>query len=121
MNTDRTSRIPYTSVPDNCIFDCSAIYDFMRLTDEMVHTIISLAEELVRWCQALVKYLPPGQAEGLQLNILDSLSHDFKGNQAYDLYVSILRGGHDPQHDEEYLKRMRRLINGTDETSITYL
>ena len=31
----------------------------MRLTNEMVHTIISLEEELVRWRQVLIKYLPP--------------------------------------------------------------
>lgn len=121
MNTDKISNIPSAQVPDDCIFDCPTIYHFMRLTDEMVHAIIRLEEELIRWRQALVKYLPPDRAEGLQLDILDNLSRDFEGNQAYDLYVSILRGGHDPQHDEDHLKRMRRLINGTDETSITDL
>ena len=29
--------------------------------------------------------------------------------------------GIDPQQEKEKLARMRRLVNGTDETSITYL
>lgn len=44
---------------EDCFYDCKAVHDFMRLTDEMVHTIIGLEEELVRWRQALIKYLPP--------------------------------------------------------------
>lgn len=40
--------------PEDCFYDCKAVHDFMRLTDEMVHTIIGLEEELVRWRQALV-------------------------------------------------------------------
>lgn len=38
-----------------------------------------------------------------------------------DLYVSMVCNGIDPQQEKEKLARMRRLVNGTDETSITYL
>ena len=80
-----------------------------------------LEEELVRWRQAHIKYLPPKWAEGLRSDILNNISRDFEGDPAYDLYVSMVCNGHDPQQEEENLARMRRLVNGTDETSITYL
>jgi hypothetical protein len=32
-----------------------------------------------------------------------------------------MKGGVDPQQEQSKCDRMRRLINGTDETSITYL
>lgn len=44
-------------------YGCKTVHDFMRLTDEMVHTIIGLEEELVRWRQVLIKYLPPEWAD----------------------------------------------------------
>ena len=37
--------------PEDCFYSCKTMHDFMRLTDEMVHTIIGLEEELVRWRQ----------------------------------------------------------------------
>ena len=40
-----------------CLHDCPTVYDFLKLTDEMIKTIIELDEELVRWRQALIKYL----------------------------------------------------------------
>ena len=40
--------------PEDCFYSCRTVHDFMRLTDEMVHTIIGLEEELVRWSQALI-------------------------------------------------------------------
>ena len=46
-----------------CLSDCSTVYDFLKLTDELVKTIIELDEELIRWRQALIKYLPPEWAE----------------------------------------------------------
>ena len=39
--------------PEDCFYGCRTVHDFMRLTDEMVHTIIGLEEELVRWRQVL--------------------------------------------------------------------
>ncbi len=38
------------------LHDCPAIYDYLKLTGEMIKTIICL-EELVRWRQVLIKYL----------------------------------------------------------------
>ena len=100
--------------PEDCFYSCRTVHDFMRLTDEMVHTIIGLEEELVRWRQALIKYLPPE-------DILNNIARDFEGDPAYDLYVSMVCNGIDPQQEKEKLARMKRLVNGTDETSITYL
>ena len=31
--------------PEDCFYSCRTVHDFMRLTDEMVHTIIGLEEE----------------------------------------------------------------------------
>lgn len=105
----------------DCFDGCSKIYDFMKLTDEMTSTIIDLEEELVRWRQALTKYLPKEWAEGLQQDILCNLSQDFEGDPAYDMYVSWMKGGTDPQQDEERIKRLYRIAHGTDETTIDYL
>ncbi len=104
-----------------CFDSCSTIYDFMKLTDEMTSTIINLEEELVRWRQALIKYLPERWAKGLQEDILCNLSRDFDGDPAYDIYVNWMKGGHDPQQDEERIKRLYRIAHGTDETTIDYL
>lgn len=105
---------------EDCRDSCASIHEFLRLTDEMVETIIDLEDELVRWRQALIKYLPPGWAQGLQSDILNNLSRDFAGDPAYDFYVSTWRGL-DPQQDEERSYRLFRLTRGIDETSITYL
>jgi hypothetical protein len=108
-------------MPGDCRTDCQTVYDFMRLTDEMVNTIIDLDEEIIRWRQALIKYLPDEWADGLQQDILDNLSRDFEGEPAYDLYVSWARGGVDPQQEQSRLDRIQRLVKGTDKTSIKYL
>ena len=107
--------------PEDCFYSCRTVHDFMRLTDEMVHTIIGLEEELVRWRQVLIKYLPPEWADGLRSDILTTLSRDFAGAPAYALYVRMVCHGIDHTPEEAHLDRMRRLVNGTDETSITYL
>jgi len=106
---------------DDCPNGCKTVYEYMLLTDEMIHTILDLEEELVRWRQALIKYLPKEWAEGLRQDIFNNLSRDFEGEEAYDMYVSYMRNGNDPQHDDEHLERMYRLADGTDETSIDYL
>lgn len=105
---------------ENCIYNCTTIDDFLDLTDEMIETIIDLEDELVRWRQALIKYLPKDWAEGLRQDIFNSLSRDFEGEPAYDLYVQLRRES-DPQQDEQRIRRLYRLADGTDETSITYL
>jgi hypothetical protein len=106
---------------EDCSLTCKTVDEFLHLTDEMITTIIDLEEELLRWRQALIKYLPEDLAEGLQMDILDNLSRDFEGDPAYDLYVYLRRGGVDPQQDKERLDRMYRLTKGTDKTSIHYL
>jgi hypothetical protein len=106
---------------DECFNDCKTVYDFMKLTNEMVEIIIELGEELVRWRQALIKYLPPELAAGLREDIFNNLSRDFEGDPAYDLYVKLACSGLDPQQDDSKIDRLYRLANGTDETSITYL
>lgn len=105
----------------DCLHDCPMVSDFLKLTDEMVKTIIGLDEELVRWRQALIKYLPPEWAEGLRQDIFNNTSRCFEGEPAYDLYVKLVCGGVDPQQADSLTDRMHRLANGTDETSITYL
>lgn len=106
---------------DECIRDCDTVDSFLKLTDEMVKTILDLEEELVRWRQALIKYLPPELAEGLQQDIFNNISRDFEGEPAYDLYVRLVCEGQDPQQEDSRLARMHRLAKGTDGTSITYL
>ena len=105
---------------ESCIYSCQTIDGFLDLTDELIETIISLEDELVRWRQALKKYLPKEWAEGLRQDIFNNLSRDFEGDPAYDLYVTLKRGM-DPQQDEERIQRLYRLANGTDDTSINYL
>ena len=104
-----------------CINDCPTIYEFLKFTDELVKTIIDLDEELIRWRQALIKYLPHEWAEGLKQDILNNTSRDFEGEPAYDLYVKLVRNGIDPQQAGSRIERIQRLIKGIDETSITYL
>ena len=104
-----------------CISDCDTVCRFLKLTDEMVKTILELDEELIRWRQALIKYLPSEWADGLQQDIFNNTSRCFEGEPAYDLYVNWMCGGVDPQQEDSQTDRMHRLANGTDETSITYL
>ena len=105
---------------EDCLYSCPTIDDFLHLTNEMIETIVDLEEELVRWRQALIKYLPERWAKGLRMDIFNNFSRDFEGDSAYDLYVK-LNGGIDPQHDRKRIKRLYRLADGTDDTSITYL
>ena len=123
MNSDRITHHSHVTKQPSCgdIYDCPDVYNFLRLTDELIHTILELEEEVIRWRQALIKYLPPDWAEGLRQDILCNLSRDFEGEAAYHFYANSLCGGKDPQQDKARLARLRRLMNGTDETSITYL
>ena len=109
-----------TTCEDPCEYSCRTVDDFLRLTDEMVDAILGLEEEVVRWRQALIKYLPDEWADGLRSDIFSNLSRDFCGDPAYDLYVK-LKSGKDPQQDKERAARLSRLAEGTDETSIKYL
>ena len=110
----------YEDYPEPCECNCKTVDDFCRLTDEMIETIIDLEDELVRWRQALIKYLPERWAEGLRMDIFCNLSRDFEGDPAYDFYVNQ-RQGNDPQRNKERTDRLYRLAKGTDETTIDYL
>ena len=96
-----------------------SVNDFLQLTDDMMQDILTLNEELVRWRQALLKYLPKEQAECVRYDIFDNTARSYAGNPAYDLYVR--EHGSDPQQSKEHSELMMRLANGTDETSINYL
>lgn len=106
---------------DSCISDCETIYDFLKLTNELMNTIMDLEDEVIRWRQVLIKYLPDDWAEGLRQDIMCNLSRDFEGDPAYDLYVKWFCDNVDPQHDQAGIDRKYRLANGTDETSIDYI
>ena len=103
-----------------CAYNCPTVDDFLSPTAELMETILSLEEDLVRWRQALIKYLPKEWAEGLRQDIFNNLSRDFEGDPAYDLYVNMNQGM-DPQQSEERRARLYRLADGIDDTSITYL
>ena len=111
--------LPAEDYIEDCKYSCSTIDDFIKLTDDMMADMLHLEEELVRWRQALIKYLPKDWAEGLRQDIFDGTPRDYAGDPAYDLYVQAR--GVDPQQTKEHHKLMRRLADGTDETSITYL
>lgn len=106
---------------DQCSI-CSDITDFLSLTDAMVDEINELRAEVVRWRQALIKHLSPRWADGLRQDILSNLYHnDYEDYDAYKFYVERYHRGEDPMDNKKLSKRMRRLIEGKDETSITYL
>ena len=92
-----------------CSGDCDTVCSFLKLTDEMIKTILELDEELIRWRQTLIKYLPPEWAEDLQQDIFNNISRDFEGDPAYDLYVRLACGGQDPQQEASRIARLHRL------------
>ena len=101
---------------------CSDISDFLRLTDAMVYEINELRAEVVRWRQVLIKYLSPRWADGLRQDILSNLYlNDYEDYDAYNFYVERYYRGENPMDNKKLSKRMRRLIEGKDKTSITYL
>ena len=114
-----TPEIPPMDYEEPCELHCGTVDDFLRLTDAMISDIISLEEELVRWRQVLIKYLPERWADGLRQDIFCNMARAYEGDPAYDLYVQCR--GFDPQQFWEHAEYMQRLANGTDETSITYL
>lgn len=106
---------------EECANGCPTLYEFLKLTHELMDTIADLEDDLIRWRQVLIKYLPDDWAEGLRQDIMCGLAPGFEGNPAYDLYVSYFCNGLDPQKDPDGVRRRERLANGTDETSIDYI
>jgi hypothetical protein len=101
-----------------CEDECSRIADFCSLVHSLVLDINSLEEEIVRWRQALIKYLPNQEAEGLQSDIFSNLAGDFSADEAYLFYIERLCNGHDPMQNDEHVNRMIRLRDGTDDTTL---
>lgn len=66
--------------------DCTYVDDLCRLIHSLVRDINHLAEEVVRWRQALVKYLPKQWAQGLQSDIFDNLAAWHGVYPAYEAY-----------------------------------
>lgn len=101
---------------------CSDIHEFLKLTNAMVYEINELRAEVVRWRQALIKHLPPEQADGLRQDIFDSIYvNDYDDFYAYNYFVKRCCNGIDPFDNPEHAELMTRLRKGTDKTSITYL
>ena len=131
MNTLNTSPYPLCAHSCDCCPDpeCTCrdcltlgtVHDFLLLTDAMSEEILLLEEEVVRWRQAIMKYLSPEWADGLEQDIFSNLSRRFYDFKAYELFSESFYNGTDPMESKEHLDRMYRLKNGTDDTSITYL
>ncbi len=100
---------------------CPDISDFFELTDAMVKEINHLREEVVRWRQVLIKYLPPDWADGLRQDIYDNVYCSFEDYDAYSKFINAYYSGMDPFDNEEHSALMKRLCDGSDETSITYI
>jgi hypothetical protein len=102
-----------------CEDECSRITDFCRLVHSLVQEINGLEEEIIRWRQALIKYLPPQESEGLRSDIFSNLAGDYSADEAYQFYIGWLCNGQDPMGIDEHVDRMLRLRDGTDDTTIT--
>lgn len=110
--------------PECCCRDCltdGTVHDFLLLTDAMIEEILLLEEEIVRWRQAIMKYLSPEWADGLDQDIFSNLSRNFADFGAYKLFMDSCYKGHDPMESKKHTDKMWRLKKGTDDTSITYL
>lgn len=100
---------------------CSSIIDYNHLTYEMIEEIKYLRAEVIRWRQALIKYLPPDWADGLRQDIYNNIYQHFDDLDAYRYYVSTCCNGVDPFDNKEQSAFLARLMDGTDETSIKYI
>ena len=123
MNSDKTTHHNYvTEQPAcGCIYDCPDVYNFLRLTDELIHTILEREEEIIRCARRLSNIFHLTGRKGFARTSCAISPAILKEKPAYDFYVNYLCGDKEPQQDKARLARLRRLMNGTDETSITYL
>ena len=120
MNNDKTSIINseediYSSY--DCE-NCNELADCYILIDSLVQDILTLEEEMVRWRQALLKYLPPLDAQNLLSDIFDNLACRNIDSEAYQKYIKLAGYKEDPMESEEHTELLWRLRNGTDETSV---
>ena len=100
---------------------CSTIDDYDILIYHMVEEIKFLQADIVRWRQAIIKYLSPEWADGLRQDIFDNIFRSFEDYDAYKLFINRCCNGSDPLEDKKHSALLRRLKDGTDETSIDYL
>ena len=88
---------------------------------EMIEEIKYLRAEVIRWRQALIKHLSPGWADGLRQDIFDNIFPHFEDYDAYQWFVKNCCNGIDPFDNPEQSAFLKRLKDGTDDTSINYL
>ena len=100
---------------------CYSIREYNLLTLEMIEEIKYLRAEVIRWRQALIKHLSPEWAEGLRQDIFDNICPHFEDYDAYQWFVKNCCNGIDPFDNPEQSALLKRLKDGTDETSINYL
>ncbi|MBQ1406621.1 MAG: potassium channel protein [Eubacterium sp.] len=109
----------------NCYDDTTPeyylLYDYIRLVRALIEEINDTRDDVLRWRQAIIKYLPERWAEGLRCDMLSNLCRNFEDFDAYKHYMNSYCGGVDPLDNEGVCQRVHRLITGTDETSINYL
>ena len=121
MNNNKTSII--NSEEDaymllNDCDQCNELSDCYILIDSLVQDILTLEEEMVRWRQALLKYLPPLDAQNLMSDIFDNLACRNIDSEAYQKSIKLAGYKEDPMESEEHTELLWRLRNGTDETSV---
>ncbi len=107
--------------PGNYCSECYYLAEYAKLTNAMIEEIKFLRADIVRWRQALIKYLPPRWADGLRQDIFSNIFYSFEDYDAYQDFVKDYCNGEDPLDNEEDSAFLQRLKDGTDETSITYL
>lgn len=104
---------------DYCTEPCHELVDSYLLIDSLVQDILSLEEEMVRWRQALLKYLLPIDAQNLKSDIYDNLARRYYDNACYQSYIKRAYNGVDPMESKEHCQMLKRLRDGIDETSVT--
>lgn len=102
-----------------CTEPCQDITDCYMLIDSLVKDILTLEEEMVRWRQALLKHLSPIDAQNLKSDIYDNLARRYYDNECYQTYIKRAYDGVDPMESDAHCQRLRRLRDGSDETSVT--
>ena len=66
---------------------CYSIREYNLLTLEMIEEIKFLRAEVIRWRQALIKYLSSDWADGLRQDIFDNVFPRFEDYDAYHCLV----------------------------------
>lgn len=121
MSSDAPSQSVDDDTREQDVLDSVPLHDFLALTDAMVNEILLLEEEVIRWRKAIMKFLSPDWADGLDQDIFSGLSRPFYDFKAYVIFMNLMYDGKDPMESAEHRSTMWSLKNGTDITSIDYL